>query len=181
MYILDRIENEIAVIEYTDKFGEISNITISKADLAQNVREGDVLYLENGIYYTDKSETEKRRKRINEKLNNVKSVKKDPLKLFFRIYSIVNCVYLLLSVFLTYIGFYHGIGLYLIVFFPLALYALFGSYIHIAMHVIMLVYAIYNRIKWKVKKSFAFTIFIAVFSIVLNIYGSYLALLICRQ
>lgn len=147
MYILDRIENEIAVIEYIDKYGESSMINVSKDSLASDVSEGDVVNLENGIYYTDKAETEKRRKRIIEKLNNVKSVKKDPLKLFFRIYSIVNCVYLLLSVFLTYIGFYHGIGLYLIVFFPLALYALFGSYIHIAMHVIMLVYAIYNRIK----------------------------------
>lgn len=99
----------------------------------------------------------------------------------FRIYSVINCVYLLISVFSAYIGFYYGIWVSSVLFLSLVFYAIYGSVIHIAMHVIMLIYTIYNRIKWKVKKAFIFRIFIAIFSIVLNVYGSYLAILICRQ
>lgn len=72
MYIVDRFEENFAVLEYTDKYGEISMINVSKDVLAADIREGDVVNLENGIYYTDKAETEKRRKRIIEKLNNAK-------------------------------------------------------------------------------------------------------------
>lgn len=72
MYIVDRFEECYAVLEYTDKYGEISIIKTAKDTLSSDVKEGDVVYIENGIYYTDKLATEKRRNKIRDRLNNVK-------------------------------------------------------------------------------------------------------------
>jgi hypothetical protein len=57
--IIDRFEGELAVIE-------INNITIDvpRSKLPSNVKEGDVLIIENDKYTIDKNETDKRRREI---------------------------------------------------------------------------------------------------------------------
>lgn len=59
MLIIDRIENGIAVIE-TDS----GRIEVSRSELAADVKEGDAVLFENGIYRRDASATEKRRQEI---------------------------------------------------------------------------------------------------------------------
>lgn len=57
--IIDRFEGALAVIE-------INNITIDvpRSKLPSNVKEGDVLIVENDTYTIDKNETDKRRREI---------------------------------------------------------------------------------------------------------------------
>ena len=81
MYIVDRFEESFVVLEYTDENGEVLFIKTAKDSLSSDVREGDVVYLENGIYYADVSATEQRRRKILERLNSIKErkcLKKSP-------------------------------------------------------------------------------------------------------
>ncbi|HDX9612650.1 TPA: DUF3006 domain-containing protein [Bacillus toyonensis] len=57
--IIDRFEEALAIIE-------INNITIDvpRSKLPSNVKEGDVLIIENDTYTIDKNETDKRRREI---------------------------------------------------------------------------------------------------------------------
>ncbi|PEI86512.1 DUF3006 domain-containing protein [Bacillus toyonensis] len=57
--IIDRFEEALAVIE-------INNITIDvpRSKLPSNVKEGDVLIIENDTYTIDKNGTDKRRREI---------------------------------------------------------------------------------------------------------------------
>ncbi len=59
-YIIDRFEGETAVCETQD--GEI--VSIDRASLTDNVREGMVIRCENGVYLADEQETESRQERI---------------------------------------------------------------------------------------------------------------------
>ncbi|MCH5193775.1 MAG: DUF3006 domain-containing protein [Oscillospiraceae bacterium] len=59
MLVIDRIEDGIAVIEEGD-----SRFEVPVSMLDGNVREGDVVTLENGVYVPDISATEKRRREI---------------------------------------------------------------------------------------------------------------------
>ena len=59
MLIIERIEDGIAVIEQ-----EVGRIEVPCEMLAEGVREGDVVTLENGLYTADKAATEKRRREI---------------------------------------------------------------------------------------------------------------------
>lgn len=70
MYILDRFEENFAVIEYTDKYGEISMIKETKNTVSPEVKEGDVLCLNDGIFITDEKATEDRRNKIKTKLGD---------------------------------------------------------------------------------------------------------------
>lgn len=81
MYILDRFEEDKAVIEYTD---ENSGITLwleeDKRKISPEVREGDVLYCKEGIYCSDKLATAERKKATVQRLKELtKCVKKRPL------------------------------------------------------------------------------------------------------
>lgn len=72
MFILDRFEGESAIIEVTEKNGAV---TIIKADISMvspETSEGDVLICENGIYTADKEETKLRKRRIYERLRNLR-------------------------------------------------------------------------------------------------------------
>lgn len=71
MLILDRFEENLAVIEKTDENGEITYLNIDRSIISSEVREGEVLYLREGIYYTDAFATERRRKEILERLKAV--------------------------------------------------------------------------------------------------------------
>ncbi len=66
MLILERFEGSIAIIE---KDGV--SVEISRGEVSDNAREGDVLTLENGIYIPDSSATEKRRAENLKKQNSL--------------------------------------------------------------------------------------------------------------
>lgn len=59
MLIIDRISENTAVIEDGDKRFEVS-----RSELAPDVREGDAVLLENGVYRKDTDATEQRRQEI---------------------------------------------------------------------------------------------------------------------
>ena len=66
MLIIDRIEDGIAVIEDED-----SRFEVPVSMLDKDVREGDVVILENGVYVPDISATEKRRRYIQKLQDNL--------------------------------------------------------------------------------------------------------------
>lgn len=66
MLIVDRISEGIAVIEDDEKRFEIP-----AEKLAENIREGDVVVLQNDIYVKDENSTDERRKKIIELQNNL--------------------------------------------------------------------------------------------------------------
>lgn len=70
IYIVDRIENNIAVLENKET-NEIINIDISL--LPTNLKEGNVLRYENNTYILDNDEEEKRRQLLLEKFNKLKN------------------------------------------------------------------------------------------------------------
>ena len=59
MLIIDRISENIAVIEDGD-----NRFEVPRSELAPDVKEGDAVLLENGVYRKDPSATEKRRQEI---------------------------------------------------------------------------------------------------------------------
>jgi hypothetical protein len=66
-YIIDRFEGDLAVCEAED--GRM--VDIEKSKLPKNAEVGDILVLENGKFRVDKKETEKRRKEIEDLMNEV--------------------------------------------------------------------------------------------------------------
>lgn len=69
-YIIDRIEDNIAVLEQQDTKGFIN---ISTKHLPQGIKEGMVLSLINNIYTIDIKATEKREKEILEKFKRLRN------------------------------------------------------------------------------------------------------------
>lgn len=69
-YIIDRFEEEYAVLERED--GKILNILKSSLP---DAKKGDVIVFENGIYTVDKEETERRKKIIAEKVRKLFEMK----------------------------------------------------------------------------------------------------------
>ena len=70
IYIVDRIEDNIAVLENKET-NEIINIDISL--LPTNLKEGNVLRYENNTYILDNDKEEKRRQLLLEKFNKLKN------------------------------------------------------------------------------------------------------------
>ncbi len=66
MTVIDRFENNIAVIE-TDS----GIIEVDRSQLPENAREGDVLTENNGVWTVDVDETEKRRSDIREMMKRL--------------------------------------------------------------------------------------------------------------
>ena len=64
MMIVDRIENEFAVIEIIKESGEISQREVPLVWLPEDLAEGDVIRKVAGIYEIDQAETEKRRRMV---------------------------------------------------------------------------------------------------------------------
>ena len=69
-YVVDRIENNIVVCEER-KTGKMVNI--KKEILPKEVKEGDIIKFENGLYSIDYEETKKEKERIANKFNNILS------------------------------------------------------------------------------------------------------------
>ena len=67
-YIVDRIEADLAVCE--DENEEMVNIPLK--DLPEGVKEGSVLVQEDGSWSIDKNEELARKKRIAEKMKQIK-------------------------------------------------------------------------------------------------------------
>ena len=72
IYIIDRIENNIAVLENKDT-KEIINMPLNK--LPSNLKEGNVLKYENNTYTKDTEEENNRKKTILEKFNKLRNNK----------------------------------------------------------------------------------------------------------
>ncbi len=68
MMIVDRIDNEYALVEIIKESGEISQREIPLVWLPEEIMEGDVIRKVAGIYEIDQAETEKRRKMVSELL-----------------------------------------------------------------------------------------------------------------
>ncbi len=66
MLILDRFEENFAVIENGDEM-----ISVSRELVSADAREGDVLTEMDGRYFPDKEETQKRRERITRLQNSL--------------------------------------------------------------------------------------------------------------
>lgn len=67
IYIIDRIEECFAVCE--DEEGDMVNLELSKLPI--DVKEGDVLIENAGIFEISREETEKRKAKIKEKMNKL--------------------------------------------------------------------------------------------------------------
>lgn len=68
-YSVDRIENDKIIVQNLET---LQMEEISKDKIPFSVRDGDILKLENNTYQLD--EAEKRKKRIQEKLNKLKQI-----------------------------------------------------------------------------------------------------------
>ncbi|ARP44588.1 MULTISPECIES: DUF3006 domain-containing protein [Anoxybacillaceae] len=66
-YIIDRFEGDLAVCEAED--GKM--VDIEKSNLPKNAEVGDVIILENGHFRVDKEDTDKRRKEIEDLMNEL--------------------------------------------------------------------------------------------------------------
>ena len=70
MYVLDRFEGEIAVIEESSE-ENITLLEISRALLPSDAEEGDILILDNGQWMIDKEATIQRRSQIENRLRRL--------------------------------------------------------------------------------------------------------------
>lgn len=73
-YSIDRIENKKIIIQNIET-GNLKEI--SESELQTSVQEGDIIQYINGQYKIDSKETEKRKKRIREKLEKLKQIQKN--------------------------------------------------------------------------------------------------------
>lgn len=71
-YAIDQINDTIVLLENIQT-GEKREVNISL--LPENIKEGSTLILKDGIYALNNVEEEKRRQRIQEKLNRLKRLK----------------------------------------------------------------------------------------------------------
>ena len=66
-YIIDRIEQEIAICE--EESGAMVKLPLK--ELPKGSREGDILFKINGAFQFDGEETNRRRQKMREKLNRL--------------------------------------------------------------------------------------------------------------
>lgn len=66
-FTIDRIENKKAVLECEN--GEF--VTLDVTSLPKNIKEGDILNFEEGSYFLNADETEKRKERIKNLMNSL--------------------------------------------------------------------------------------------------------------
>ncbi len=66
-FTIDRIENSKAVLECEN--GDCVSLDVTS--LPKKIKEGDVLYFEEGSYFLDKEETEHRKKKIQNLMDSL--------------------------------------------------------------------------------------------------------------
>lgn len=64
MMILDRFEENYAVIENNDENDIITHLIIDRNLVSDNVNEGDVIFKKDNMYYSDENATKNRRLRV---------------------------------------------------------------------------------------------------------------------
>ena len=69
-YTIDRIENDIVVLE---TFDTMEMINIKKELLPSNIHEGSIIYYDNNKYIIDEQEEIERRKKIEERFKHLNS------------------------------------------------------------------------------------------------------------
>lgn len=69
-FIIDRIEDNIAICENLET-KELIEININ--ELPKNIKDGNIIILENNIYKLDVTEEQLRRRRLREKFNKLKN------------------------------------------------------------------------------------------------------------
>lgn len=60
-YIVDRIEENYVVLEN----GKDNVFNVKKSDIIGNIKEGDILYIKDNLYFIDERITELRKKEID--------------------------------------------------------------------------------------------------------------------
>ena len=60
-YIVDRIEENYVVLEN----GKDNVFNVKKSDIIGNVKEGDILYIKNNLYFIDEKATKMRKEEID--------------------------------------------------------------------------------------------------------------------
>ncbi|MBQ8410720.1 MAG: DUF3006 domain-containing protein [Ruminiclostridium sp.] len=71
MMILDRFEENYAVIENNDENDIITHLIIDRNLVSDNVNEGDVIFKKDNMYYSDENATKNRRLRVIEVLKRL--------------------------------------------------------------------------------------------------------------
>ncbi|MBQ8842479.1 MAG: DUF3006 domain-containing protein [Ruminiclostridium sp.] len=71
MMILDRFEENYAVIESNDENDIITHLIIDRNLVSDNVNEGDVIFKKDNMYYSDENATKNRRLRVIEVLKRL--------------------------------------------------------------------------------------------------------------
>lgn len=71
MMILDRFEENYAVIENNDENDIITHFIIDRNLVSDNVNEGDVIFKKDNMYYSDENATKNRRLRVIEVLKRL--------------------------------------------------------------------------------------------------------------
>lgn len=66
-FTVDRIENEKVVLECENK----DCVSLDASSLPKKIKEGDVLYFEEGSYFLDEAETQKRKENIKKLMNSL--------------------------------------------------------------------------------------------------------------
>lgn len=66
-FTIDRIEDSKAVLECEN--GDC--VSLDLASLPKRIKEGDVLYFEEGSYFLDKEETEQRKRKIKSLMDSL--------------------------------------------------------------------------------------------------------------
>lgn len=66
-YTIDRISGNMAVCE--DENGDL--VKLISSELPSEVKEGDILKKQNGVWYKDETESSDRRQAMKEKLNRL--------------------------------------------------------------------------------------------------------------
>ena len=66
MYIVDRIEDNFVILEYDGKIIEVEKCKLP------DVKENDILYLQNGCYVIDIEKTENSKENIRSRFNRLK-------------------------------------------------------------------------------------------------------------
>lgn len=74
MYIVDRLEEMLAVIEVTESDDTTHYIKVNRDQLPSNVQEGDMLVHNDDVWQIDVQATQKRREKMKQRFQKLKSI-----------------------------------------------------------------------------------------------------------
>lgn len=74
MYIVDRLEEMLAVIEVTESDDTTRYIKVNRDQLPSNVQEGDMLLNNDDVWQIDVQATQQRREKMKQRFRKLKSI-----------------------------------------------------------------------------------------------------------